>query len=181
MVKAVEEDGDPFVRERVERLDAALQLARSLDGMLVMLESELVVIREEAERRGVLEGALLEKVLSSPRLRPYLSRIKCCEDEMLRLTDSPRFRGLRRNRDVLLRLLEGIECAGGDLVDCGVPEPAWVKEKYPAGRDAKPVPVRVARSPRLRPGPVVLRRGDVLAYGFMALLAILTLAILLFK
>ncbi len=171
------------IEAHVERLEAALYLSRSLDGLLVSLESELLVIREEADRRGVPAEDILRKVLESPRLRPLVGRLKCCEGELFSLIETPRFRGLRRYRGVLEEVLREASCVRGELVECGVPAPAWVKEKAPVGRNGgsqitdggyHEIRVRVSRLP-------TMRKGDVLAYGFMALLAVLTLAILLLR
>lgn len=174
---------DGSIEAHVERLEAALHLSRSIDGLLVSLESELLVIREEADRRGVSPEDILRRVLESPRLRPLVGRLKCCEGELFSLIETPRFRGLRRYRGVLEEVLRDARCVSEDLVECGVPAPAWVKEKAPVGRDggflgagSKGYEVRV-RISRLPP----MRRGDVLAYGFLALLAVLTLAILLLR
>lgn len=183
-----------LVENHVERLDSSLQLARTLDGILVKLESELLSLREEAEREGVDVGTLLRQVVSHPRITRYLASLKCCEAELEVLLDNPRFKGLRSHREVLFEVISGLECPPSPAVDCASPAPAWAKEHAPVGRlgrveapgrgGGQEVRVRVRRG-RLAPargwGGRGMGRGDLLAYGFLALLALLNALVLLLR
>ncbi len=158
----------------IERLEISFQLAKTIDGFLIPLEASIPVMEKIAlhEKRDAKD--VLEEVLLHPRIKGYTSLIACCREVIIGLTTTPRFRGLGKYSEKLIQILENFECKEPSRIECGVPEPTWKKQYYPTirGPESHKVPVKVERRRRLE-------RGDLLAYGFLAFLALLNIIVYL--
>lgn len=127
-----------FIEEEAEKLAYNMQLVKTVDGLLIAIDSIVYDIREKAASLGEDPGEILRAILLHSECRAVLRAISCCRDGVEALIETPRFRSLRPFKNIILEVASTQPCTGEPGIECLIPEPTWRKESYPTMKGPRP-------------------------------------------
>ncbi len=123
-----------FIEEEAEKLAYNIQLVKTVDGLLIAIDSIVYDVREKAASLGEDPGEILRAILLRSECKPVLHAISCCRESIEALIETPRFRSLRPFKNIILEAASTQPCTGEPGIECLIPEPTWRKESYPTAR-----------------------------------------------
>ena len=135
-----------FIEEEARKLAYYMELVKTIDGLLIKLDSILYEVREYCRESMEDPEDMLRAILLRSECKSVVEALACCRDEVERLLETPRFRTLKPYKNVIIEVVESTPCTGESRIECGTPQPTWRKQSLPVGRGSRaesPYSVRV--------------------------------------
>ncbi len=123
-----------FIEEEALKLAYYMELVKTIDGLLIKLDSILYDVKEYCRESMEDPGEVLKAILLRSECKSVVEAMACCRDEVYKLLDTPRFKTLKPFKKTIMDVVESAVCTGESRIECGTPEPTWRKQKLPVGR-----------------------------------------------
>ena len=166
----------PLAVEATLHLAEELMLCKSIDCILIKLDSTVYLIKDRAPDEHTAREVFKE-VLRDQRVRRYLERLACYKDTVEKELENPRFRILASMRDVLVSILRETRCSGEESLE-QVARPATWRIEYAEKMETIPEKTSRIRLPRLR-GPRLSEQAKALIIVVVGTAIIILLKLLL--
>lgn len=116
--------------EDFKRFVSSVALSRTIDGLLISLESFLFVLEEDSRKFTIDVRDELRYYLKRKEAELFISGVKGCRDSFEYLVlETPRFKLVRKYFIVISEILNEAENVGAERrFECVSPPPLWRKE-----------------------------------------------------